>query len=161
MFEKITKQRGQVSILFALLMPIFLLFVGVVLDLGWYYLNVSRLQNAADAAAVAGAQTLINNEKFSDYKSVTLTSKYPGKVSEQYRTAETAKIEAIDESRDAAKEYVAKNLSSNEDNIVNSWTHEKVETETPTLYEKDDNLYYISFCRVGLKRCPRPLPPSP
>ena len=34
-------------------MPIFLLLVGVVLDLGWYYLNVSRLQNAADAAAVA------------------------------------------------------------------------------------------------------------
>ena len=45
----LAERRGQVSILFALLMPIFLLFVGVALDLGWYYLNVSRLQNAADA----------------------------------------------------------------------------------------------------------------
>ena len=151
MFESFLKQRGQISILFALLMPIFLLIVGVGLDLGWYYLNVSRLQNAADAAAVAGAQTLINNENFSDYKSVTLTSKYPGKVSEQYRTAETAKIEAISESRDAAKEYVAKNLSSNEGNIINSWTHEKVETETPTLYEKDDNLYFVVQLREEIK----------
>ncbi len=112
---------------------------------------MSRLQNAADAAAVAGAQTLINNENFSDYKSVTLTSKYPGKVSEQYRTAETAKIEAIDESRDVAKEYVAKNLSSNEDNIVNSWTKEKVEAETPALYEKGDNLYFVVQLREEVR----------
>lgn len=42
-------------------MPIFLLCVGVALDLGWYYLNVSRLQNAADAAALAGARTIINS----------------------------------------------------------------------------------------------------
>ena len=151
MFEKFLKQRGQVSILFALLMPIFLMVVGVGLDLGWYYLNVSRLQNAADAAAVAGAQTLINNENFSDYKSVTLTSKYPGKVSEQYRTAETAKIKAIDESNDVAKEYVAKNLSSRKDNIINSWTKSKVETETPTIYEKDDNLYFVVQLREEIR----------
>ena len=61
-------RRGQVMVLFALLIPIILLFVGLALDLGWYYLNVSRLQNAADAAALAGAHTIIdsNSTKFKD-----------------------------------------------------------------------------------------------
>lgn len=59
--EKFFARRGQVMALFALLIPIILLFVGLTLDLGWYYLNVSRLQNAADAAAVAGARSIINN----------------------------------------------------------------------------------------------------
>ncbi|MBR0290161.1 MAG: pilus assembly protein, partial [Selenomonadaceae bacterium] len=50
------KQRGQVLVLYALLIPLLFLFAGVGLDLGWYSLNVSRLQNAADAAALAGAK---------------------------------------------------------------------------------------------------------
>ena len=62
------KQRGQALVLFALLIPILILFAGVGLDLGWYYLNVSRLQNAADAAALAGARTIINtnSDKLND-----------------------------------------------------------------------------------------------
>ena len=84
------KQGGQVSILFAFLMPIFILFLGVALDLGWYYLNVSRLQNAADAAAVAGARALLDeSDYFSEYKKgnskIPLLNKYPGKVSNEYR----------------------------------------------------------------------------
>ncbi|MBR2520510.1 MAG: pilus assembly protein [Selenomonadaceae bacterium] len=54
-------RRGQMLVLFALLIPIILLFVGLGIDLGWYYLNVSRLQNAADAAALAGARKIINS----------------------------------------------------------------------------------------------------
>ncbi|MBQ3336340.1 MAG: pilus assembly protein, partial [Selenomonadaceae bacterium] len=54
MFKRI-KQRGQVLVFYALLIPFLFLCIGVGLDLGWYYLNVSRLQNAADAAALAGA----------------------------------------------------------------------------------------------------------
>ena len=61
-FKRI-KQRGQVLALYGLLIPFLLLFVGVGLDLGWYYLNVSRLQNAADAAALAGALELVEEDK--------------------------------------------------------------------------------------------------
>ncbi len=61
-------RRGQVLVLFAVLIPIILLFVGLALDLGWYYLNVSRLQNSADAAALAGARKIIdtNSTKLKD-----------------------------------------------------------------------------------------------
>ena len=72
---KIIIQRGQVLALYGLLIPFLLLFVGVGLDLGWYYLNVSRLQNAADAAALAGAQALIKkNAVFDNYYLVQLAS---------------------------------------------------------------------------------------
>ena len=140
--NKFFKQRGQVAILFALMMPIFILMLGVVLDLGWYYLNVSRLQNAADAAAIAGAKTIINSENFSSYKNVTLVGKYPGKVSNEYRANDIYELTAIENGNTVANEYVAKNLSSNENNIINSWTKSEVGTEEG-LYTKGDNLYYV------------------
>lgn len=62
MFKRI-KQRGQVLVFYALLIPFLFLCIGVGLDLGWYYLNVSRLQNAADAAALAGALELVEEDK--------------------------------------------------------------------------------------------------
>ena len=72
---KISKQHGQATVLYALLMPILFAFVGVGMDLGWYYLNVSRLQNAADAAALAGAQALVQKDKdFENYYIVSLDS---------------------------------------------------------------------------------------
>ncbi|MBE8952377.1 MAG: pilus assembly protein [Quinella sp. 1Q7] len=79
-FKRI-KQHGQVMILYALLIPLMFLFVGVGLDLGWYYLNVSRLQNAADAAALAGAQTLVKTEDFNNYLVISLA---PNKVLEDF-----------------------------------------------------------------------------
>ena len=57
------KQCGQAAILYALLVPILILVGGVGLDLGWYYLNVSRLQNAADAAVLAGGRTLLEDSR--------------------------------------------------------------------------------------------------
>ena len=65
-------------ILFALMIPLILLFTGLAFDLGWYYLNVSRMQNAADAAALAGARTIINGNsaKLKDLVPV-LVSKLP------------------------------------------------------------------------------------
>ena len=61
-------RRGQMMILFALLIPMIMLFFGLAFDVGWYYLNVSRLQNAADAAALAGARGIIddNSAKMQD-----------------------------------------------------------------------------------------------
>ena len=68
------KQRGQVLVFYALMIPLLLLFAGAGLDLGWYYLNVSRLQNAADAAALAGAQALIKtDDDFKNYYVRTLS----------------------------------------------------------------------------------------
>ena len=50
----IKEQRGAVIILFAVLIPFLMCFAGLVVDLGNLYAHYSKLQHAADAAALAG-----------------------------------------------------------------------------------------------------------
>ncbi len=52
------KQRGLVMPLVAISMTSLIAMAGLVMDLGHLYLNKTRLQNAADAAALSAAQTL-------------------------------------------------------------------------------------------------------
>jgi uncharacterized protein (UPF0333 family) len=152
LLKKIFKQRGQVSLLFALLMPIFILFLGATLDLGWYYLNVSRLQNAADAAAVAGAQTLVsNNETFKDYKNISLIGRYPVKVSNEYRTFDDSELDTIESTKIVVEKYVGKNLShGDEESMIDSWTTSDIETEQG-LYKEDENFYYVVQLREEIR----------
>ena len=148
MFKKF-KRRGQVLVFYALLIPLLFMFAGVGLDLGWYYLNVSRLQNAADAAVVAGAQKLITTEDFSSYEYKGLVDKYSGTRDEDKDT------KAGDEE---AQKYAVKNLGFTQDVdfgtaeepdiktfIIDNWSKggdPKVEPEY-WLYKDDDKYYYI------------------
>ena len=149
MFKKFFKQRGQTAVLYALLIPVLILFTGVGIDLGWYYLNVSRLQNAADAAALAGAskiKDMLNGEDLidddqaklyylgplveppsdlKDYEKITL------KNLTNYYSSE--KLD-INEGRKDSKEYANKNLNNDYNTavdsakaaVINSWdTSEK------------------------------------
>lgn len=50
----VKEQRGAVIILFAAMIPFLMCFMGLVIDLGNMYAHYSKLQNAADAAAIAG-----------------------------------------------------------------------------------------------------------
>ena len=50
----IKEQRGAVIILFAVLIPFLMCFAGLVVDLGNLYAHYSKLQHAADSAALAG-----------------------------------------------------------------------------------------------------------
>src|SRR5688572_28900048 len=52
------RERGSVLAMSALGMLTFLLATGMAVDLGHFYLVKSELQNAADAAALAGASAL-------------------------------------------------------------------------------------------------------
>ena len=47
-------QKGAVLVFFALLLPIIVFFGGMAIDFGRAYMYKSQLQNAADAAALAG-----------------------------------------------------------------------------------------------------------
>lgn len=51
-----SNEKGAVIVLFALLTPIMMICAGLAIDLGNLYAHKSRLQNAADAAALAGAR---------------------------------------------------------------------------------------------------------
>lgn len=157
------KRRGQAMALYALLMPVIFLFLGVGLDFGWYYLNVSRLQNAADAAALAGAQAIINDDvNFPTIKNDAILisnrsfdpdRKYTGKSD-----GEKATLLIAD---DLAEKYAVKNLGYMKDvnfgtaeaadvknSIIDSWSKSKEDTDrvvTPTydMYDYGTSFYYV------------------
>ena len=152
----LNNSRGQVAVLYALLIPIFLFMGGVGLDLGWYYLNVSRLQNAADASVLAGADKLIetNTNAFKDYKA-KLVDKLPADKSKT-----TISTTAGD---DVAKEYAKKNLEGDSTayappklfsvaeatdySLKDGYTRGNNTVKmTPSLYQKGDDYFYV----VGL-----------
>src|SRR5947209_8062811 len=53
--------RGQTLVIVALMLTALFGFVGLVADIGWYELNMVRVQRAADAAALAGVVYLPGN----------------------------------------------------------------------------------------------------
>lgn len=138
------KQRGQVVFFYAFFIPLLFFFVGTIFDLSWYFVNVSRMQNAADAAVIAGAQTLIGEDgNLYYYVDKTFVKGYdPQSVSEFYQ--DTTLGDTI------AKTYVRKNLGRissdwDDDIIIDSWTKNELYFESILLGDKKDNfetLYY-------------------
>ena len=156
---KYFKQRGQVLLLYALLIPLLLLFVGVGLDLGWYYLNVSRLQNAANAAALAGAQELVaRNNTLKGYKITLVDNKFAGypEPDEDISTAEGDEV---------AADYVRRNLSSDDKataltneagtyayTVTDNWSPNSSEvTMTPHLGYNDEVFYYVVYLTEDIR----------
>ena len=161
-----SRQRGQVMLLFALFVPLMFLFAGMGIDLGWYYLNVSRLQNAADAAVLAGAKELLkelkanNNDKYESYKvalvyqhpdesnlytvssTTTITTKSSTKSLTKSSTDSTTDITAAIKSTadEAAFKYAQKNLSSgNVGFIPQSFFSVAEAAETDESYSMEDS----------------------
>ncbi|MBR4903772.1 MAG: pilus assembly protein [Selenomonadaceae bacterium] len=141
---KKVRQRGQILLMYAFLIPMLFLFVGVTFDLSWYYINVSRMQNAADAAVIAGAQELIDDgQSLSEYNSTSFVIGFDGsKCWDIPRDTSTGDM--------IAKTYVKKNLAKDdaswEDNsILNFWTRNDVLFRSNLLKsdEQDfESLYY-------------------
>ena len=159
------KQCGQAAILYALLVPILILVGGVGLDLGWYYLNVSRLQNAADAAVLAGGKTLLEEIKIKNKKDVYVTLKsknYRAKLVYQYPNdkPDTTGTD-ITAGNETALSYAKKNLSSSsigrllfsvaeaEDETISYMlkdsyiTGDLMVSMTPSLYIDGEDYYYV------------------
>ena len=163
--KKRLNQRGQAMVLYVIFFPILFMFVCVGFDMGWYYLNVSRLQNAAEAAAIAGANKLKINNDISNVNKILLVNEYAG----------TEDIIDLTSANAAATDYANKNLSSsnlaesgdlakdtptntkeaiyNNSPIKNSWTKEPVKLVTKdnktaddehitTLYQDNKDYYY-------------------
>ena len=147
-------QRGQALLLYVLLIPLLILVVGVGIDLGWYYLNVSRLQNAADAAALAGAQELVKKGRTmykQDYyvdglvfapKDIENETKYHSFNVEADGTVVAEDIE-IEAAKNEARFYTQKNLQEvgstynpNTTKIDDEWTKKKNISFNAMLYTR-------------------------
>ena len=152
------KQRGQILALYAMLVPVLFAFVGLGIDLGWYYFNVSRLQNAADAAVLAGARALIKeDENFSEYDSETI------RLVENNLGDEPGTDLTTETGDKVAAKYVLKNLSSNsETEFVKNGASYTMNDEwgvggsseikmTPSLYKIGDKFYYVVYLAENVR----------
>ena len=154
-------QYGQAMVLFALFVPTLFIFAGMGLDLGWYYLNVSRLQNAADAAAVAGARELANFHSIAEEYDITLVDNKFAAYPELDIDIETAPGDKV------AAEYARKNLSSDNKaealkddygniysyTMTDNWSedHNSEVTMTPYLGHDGENFYYVVYLVENIK----------
>ena len=68
------RQKGAVLVLSALAIPMLFATTGLAIDLGSAYLWHTSQQNAADAAALAGANALKNGDATSTVDRILLTS---------------------------------------------------------------------------------------
>lgn len=59
--NNIKLQQGSSLVAAMLFLPIMLAFFALAIDIGYYYVVRNELQNAADAAALAGAENLVRN----------------------------------------------------------------------------------------------------
>lgn len=132
-FKSLLSQKGQSLVLYALLMPLFIVLVGAVIDLGWYYINYHRLQNAADAAAIAGAKKILEDDTyFTNYKKVVLIS---DNGLEFDNIPDNLKIEPVEKiiqgGDETALKYANTNLSDSTEapaskKIIDTWTNKEV-----------------------------------
>lgn len=141
-FYKFMNQKGQTLVLYALLIPLLFVVSGAGVELGWYYMNVSRLQNAADAAVIAGAQELVKSLYSSNDTSNTSEYIYYSlvdKVSDGFIQKDRDTTTGDDE----AKYYIKRNLSPkdyewNGNIISDSWTKRDIRFDHK-FYQPPDN----------------------
>lgn len=135
---------------------------GVGLDLGWYYLKVSRMQNAADAAVMAGAWKFLEDEgTLSDYSDAKLIDFVPSHVLKDPVTKEPVLSQRSSATGDAAaKDYVKKNIAFsnatwNGDTIVDAYDEDNKLKFDSNLYGRaqdwDDYGYYTMWYQVVLE----------
>lgn len=134
-------EKGQSAVLYALLLPMLIIFLFVVFDLGWIYLNQSRLQNAAEAAAIAGANKFCEEE--SNYNSVMLIYE-EDETYKALRNSGNELSKLTSEINSAAQNSWKSNLGADPDADIDSWTKVAVSPDYK-LYGETENAETIYY----------------
>lgn len=112
-------QKGQALAFFAIIFPVLFLCLAMAADFGWLYFNQSRLQNAADAAVVAGAKQLVfDKQNLSDYTYTKLVSSYDA-----------------DLLRLAQKNTISTRITSDGDEVVKIWLKFNLEGKDKSAFK--------------------------
>ena len=153
--KNINQERGAIFVLTALLLPVLFGFVGFGFDIGNIYMHKARLQNVADAAALAGARAYVNSQ-FKTGPNVKIDSvdtltgddnDAAGRAEQIYRYEDITSNNTTKESRNdskhpdadnAADEYIYKNIVNLGDTVYSDkYSHyalKDIATQTKTFY---------------------------
>jgi Flp pilus assembly protein TadG len=68
----VNSDRGQTIVIFALIMPILILFAGLAIDVGLLYVTKAKLSTSVDAACLTGMKNLSDNSALAQAKAAQL-----------------------------------------------------------------------------------------
>ncbi len=145
LLNPLDQERGAIFIFTAMLLPVLFGFMGIGYDVGNLYMHKARLQNVADAAALAGARAYINSQNNTEESERdALDPSTTGKKEETYDVGGDSKnrTSTHPHADTEADNYIYKNIT----NLGNS-----VKTDPYShfaLLSNEDNPR--TFYRVGL-----------
>ena len=127
------RQQGAIIAFTALLLPMLIVGTGLAVDLGHVYVHYSRLQNAADAAALAGAhEYAVQGEKENNHPKAD-------KMAEQYVQGEYHNL-------DRSESIVEKKYQAKTKDNITYYLDEKYSSRPQ--FENDDIIISI-FTNYG------------
>ena len=136
--DRLKKQKGSLITLFALLLPILLGFTGMAVDLGRLYMEQGRLQNIADAAALAGLAELKSQNKANGQ---LVTGMPDGAV-------KAVEEELLEVANSGANEYLRKN-SGDSFNMEDVNDKKVLKTAIYRIKNSDDKYSYFYELIIG------------
>ena len=147
---KAGEQRGAFIVFTALAMWFLMMFVAFSVDFGNYYQHRSRLQNAADAAALAGVAKYTEEEIAKNTGAVAAPTLSKGRLVTLVENDKA--VSASRTVRDQAQEYVTNNYGNlgikENDNKV--WSEEVTEEKTENGVTQSVTTTH-RYCRVDLE----------
>ncbi|MBQ7705759.1 MAG: Tad domain-containing protein [Selenomonadaceae bacterium] len=147
-FFKNKIQKGQSMVFFAIALPTLFMFVAAVIEFGWWFLNQSRLQNAADAAVLAGVNEILSEADANTVLSYDFVNKVPSGYSE-IPIAKDAKGDTV------ALAYAEKNFTyvpfRNETNFFERHSYRNSKLSSATNSTAQNYFLYPMYYEVELR----------
>ena len=156
LFASFKQQHGSIIIISALMLPLMLACLGFAYDFGNLYIHKTRLQNVADAAALAGGRAYLESQKNTDVRFRDKTDDMPDTEDGLYSGAWKQKTYQPGLGPDQIDSWEGRHTSADRaadinicNNIVNLGT--VVKTDEYSHYAlKSEGRNYRVFYRIGL-----------
>ena len=156
LFASFKQQHGSIIIISALMLPLMLACLGFAYDFGNLYIHKTRLQNVADAAALAGGRAYLESQKNPDVRFRDKTDDMPDTEDGLYSGAWKQKTYQPGLGPDQIDSWEGRHTSADRaadinicNNIVNLGT--VVKTDEYSHYAlKSEGRNYRVFYRIGL-----------
>lgn len=142
------EQHGAFIVFTALMLWFLMMFVAFSVDFGNYYQHRSRLQNAADAAALAGVAEYTTEEIAKNTGAVNAPALSKGRIVTLVENDKA--VSASRTVRDQAQEYVKNNYREIEIKDNKVWSEEVTEETTENGVKRNTTTTH-RYCRVDLE----------
>lgn len=152
-WQALCQERGGIFVLTAILLPLMFGFIGLAYDVGNLYMHKARLQNVADAAALAGAREFLNHGEVPDTTDGSLPSSQSLSLTEEMAGNQSLlpnRTSSRHENADkAADKYIVNNLA-NLQNEVTTDGNSHVAVQVTQKNEENNKYAFKKYYRVGL-----------